>query len=45
MTTATAQARPNIAFIKYRLEKLGRSNGEVCDSDHDLCFKSEGLML
>jgi hypothetical protein len=27
MTTATAQASPNIAFIKYRLAKLGRTNG------------------
>ncbi len=26
MTTATAQAFANIAFIKYRLAKLGRSN-------------------
>jgi hypothetical protein len=26
MTTATAQACANIAFIKYRLAKLGRTN-------------------
>jgi hypothetical protein len=25
MTTATAQASPNIAFIKYRLAKLGHN--------------------
>jgi hypothetical protein len=30
MTTATAQAAPNIGFIKYRLAKLDRSNGKVC---------------
>jgi hypothetical protein len=30
MTTATAQASPNIAFIKYRLAKVGRSN---CEGD------------
>jgi hypothetical protein len=29
MITATAQAAPNIAFIKYRLAKLGRTNGKV----------------
>jgi len=30
MTTATAEANPNIAFIKYRLAKLGRTNRKVC---------------
>jgi mevalonate pyrophosphate decarboxylase len=30
MTTVTAQAHPNIAFIKYSGEKLGRTNGKVC---------------
>jgi hypothetical protein len=30
MTTATAQANPNIAFIKFTLAKLGRTNCEVC---------------
>jgi hypothetical protein len=29
MTTATTQASPNIAFIKYRFAKLGRTNGKV----------------
>jgi len=28
--TATAQAHPNIAFIKCTLAKLGRSNRKVC---------------
>jgi len=27
MTTSTAQANPNIAFIKYSGEKLRRTNG------------------
>jgi len=30
MTTATAQAAPNIAFIKFTLAKLGRTNRKVC---------------
>ena len=30
MTTATAQACANIAFIKYRLAKLDRTNRKVC---------------
>jgi hypothetical protein len=30
MTTATAQSHPNIAFIKYLLAKLGRTNRKVC---------------
>jgi hypothetical protein len=29
MTTSTAQASPNIAFIKYSGEKLGRTNRKV----------------
>jgi hypothetical protein len=29
MTTATAQAAPNIAFIKPTLAKLDRTNGKV----------------
>jgi hypothetical protein len=45
MTTATAQASPNIAFTKHRLAKLGRINGIVCDPGDDWCFKSEGLIL
>jgi hypothetical protein len=30
MTTATAQGFANIAFIKFTLAKLGRTNGTVC---------------
>jgi len=30
MTTATAQSHPNIAFIKFTLAKLGRTNRKVC---------------
>jgi hypothetical protein len=45
MTTATAQAAPNIGFIKYRLAKLDRSNGKVCDPGDDWCFKSNGSIL
>jgi hypothetical protein len=30
MTTATAQAFANIAFIKFTLAKLGRTNCKVC---------------
>jgi len=29
MITATAQACANIAFIKYRSEKLGQTNGKA----------------
>jgi hypothetical protein len=35
MTTATAQANPNIAFIKCTSAKLGRTNGT---GDFDLKF-------
>jgi hypothetical protein len=30
MTTATAQAFANIAFIKFTLAKLGRTNRTIC---------------
>jgi hypothetical protein len=36
MTTATAQANPNIAFIKYRLAKLGRTNRKVYFDDKSI---------
>jgi hypothetical protein len=33
MTTATAQAAPNLAFIKCTLAKPGQTNGKVCFGD------------
>ena len=36
MTTATAQANSNLAFIKYRLAKLGRSDYKDDSGPKDL---------
>ena len=35
MTTVTAQANPNLAFIKYSDETHGRVDGEICNPRDD----------
>jgi hypothetical protein len=40
MTTATAQAWPNIAFIKFTLAKLCRTDSAVCFGAKNITSKN-----
>jgi hypothetical protein len=40
MTTASAQASANIAFIKFTLAKLGRTNRKVCFGTGNIASES-----